>query len=160
MFFDKLKNSSQPDRLKEYLLTNRDTFSCSSIFSKFLSQDIFQWGRMSAVQMSDKLILLPCSADIDFIESNEDISNLPIISASSTPTMIGIPKPNPTGIDFTTLFDTNVLLPMKRFTLKSFIFPKFDNFVYWVQKVDYDLQLRGQNFYNHVVARRKVQRKE
>lgn len=159
-FFDKIKSSAQPNRLKEYLLNNRDTYSFSSTLGDFLKKDVFQWGRMSAVQMSDKLILLPCSADMDFIESGEDKSTLPIISASSTPTMIGIPKPNPTGIDFTTLFDTDVLLPMKRFTLKSYIFPKFDDFVYWVQKVDYDLQLRGQNFYNHVVARRKVQRKE
>lgn len=108
--------------------------------------------------MSDKLILLPCSADMDFLESDEDKSTLPVISARSNPTMIGIPKPNPTGVDFTTLFDTTVLLPMRRFRLNSFIFPMFDDFVYWVQKVDYDLHLRGQPFYNHVVARRKVQR--
>ena len=157
-FFDKLRQSSQPKRLEEYLLTNRDTYSYNSTFGNFLKKDIFQWGRMSAVQMSDKLILLPCSADIDFLENDEDKSTLPVISARSNPTMIGIPKPNPTGVDFTTLFDTSVLLPMRRFRLNSFIFPMFDDFVYWVQKVDYDLHLRGQPFYNHVVARRKVQR--
>ena len=157
-FFDKLGQSSQPKRLDEYLLTNRDTYSYNSTFGNFLKKDVFQWGRMSAVQMSDKLILLPCSADMDFLQSTEDSSTLPVISAHSNPTMIGIPKPNPTGIDFTTLFDTSVLLPMRRFKLNSFIFPMFDDKVYWVQKVDYDLHLRGQPFYNHVVARRKVER--
>lgn len=157
-FFDKLEQSSQPKRLDEYLLTNRSEFSYNSTFGNFMKKDIFQWGRMSAAQMSDKLILLPCSADMDFLQSDEDKSTLPVISAHSNPTMIGIPKPNPTGVDFTTLFDTSVLLPMRRFRLNSFIFPMFDDFVYWVQKVDYDLHLRGQPFYNHVVARRKVQR--
>lgn len=159
-FFDRLENSSQPKRLDEYLMNNRDTYSYNSTFGGFLKKEVFQWGRMSAVQMSDKLILLPCSADMDFLESEEDKSSLPVISATSNPTMIGIPKPNPTGVDFTTLFDTTVLLPMKRFRLNSFIFPMFNDFTYWVQKVDYDLQLRGQNFYNHVIARRKVQRKQ
>jgi len=154
--FEFLKNDdSQKGRIKEYKIGN-PLYTFNGTFGKFVREEVFKWGRMSVCQMSDKVILLPCSSDIDYITSKMKASDYPVISASSNPTMIGIPSPNPTGINFTTLFETDVLLPMKRFTLNSFIFPMFDNYLYWVQKVDYDLQLRGQNFYSHITARRAV----
>lgn len=151
--FERLKNIcddvGQPKRMEQYLLNPSD-FEFQGTFGSFL-KEIYSFGRMTAIIKESKITLLPCSDDITFIKNNSPTFATTISSNSSNP-MIGNPNPNPTGVNFTMLFNTYVE-PLTFVYLDSKIYTEF-NMVYWVQQVQYDLHLRGQNFYSHIVARR------
>lgn len=140
-----------------YYTSRQANYNFSGTIGEFLNKEIYNFGRMSAYIEGSALHILPASDDMDFLSSNAtpDLT----ISATSNPPMIGNPKPNPTGIDFTTLFpqDYGTLLNYFRvgsyFNLDSEFFPVF-NRTYWVQKINYELTNRENASFCRVTARR------
>lgn len=129
-------------------------------FGRFLQSKVFEFNRMSANIMNNTVYLSPNSVDFGDMIKNVDPGY--IISATSN-SMIGEPRPNPTGIDIVTLFNPNIL-PQDVFKLESHFYGNisdngsdFFNMKYWIQNIQYDLETRGKNFYNRIVARRAGQ---
>lgn len=156
-WFDRLnticENQNQAKRMRQYLVYPFD-FEFQGSFGSFL-KEIYSFGRMTSIIMGNKITILPCSDDITFMKQNKSLNALEdvyIVSSQTNPPMIGNPNPNPTGVNLTMLFNQDIV-PMSFISLQSKIYTEF-NMEYWVQQVRYDLHLRGQNFYSHIIARR------
>lgn len=125
-------------------------YSYNGTLGNFIDNEVYQWNKMVGTYMNGEVFLSPNSDDMNYL--NTVAPPLYTISASSATPMIGIPKPNPTGVDLTTLFNREYL-PDVNFKLDSAFFQSFST-RYWIQRVVYDLHLRGKNFYTHITARR------
>lgn len=150
-YIDLLKSTSEGEsRYKEYV-KKQDDFTFQGTLGDFLRNNIFQFGRMTANISSSKISILPNTEDMKFAS---DKSPYKMISPYSTCPMIGSPKPNITGVNFTTLFNLDIL-PSDKVTVQSYLYAWTLPIEYWVLKVNYDLHLRGQNFYCHYTAVRR-----
>lgn len=152
-------NTSKLDELKKYsddrwnkyqTLESPENYSFNGTLGAFISTEPYQWNKMQISIMNGEVWVLPNSDDMNFLTTAAQPQY--VISASSKYPMIDIPKPNPTGVDVVTLFNRE-LVPNTFFKLDSEFFSAF-NRLYWIQRVVYDLHLRGQNFYNLITARR------
>ena len=140
-------------------------YSFCDKFYVFVYEWIGKFNNMTAVMSNGVLQLWPNSQDINFLMGNLINTNVvKRVAADSNIVMIGEPSPNPTGIEFTTLY-TEDLAPMDMFIMDSRIFPDFSATVegdsikgsygkYWVQQIIYNLTTREEPFYCDVMGRR------
>lgn len=125
----------------------------------FINRELYRFNRMQFIIDSGILYLRPNSDDENSLLSSEPLPNDRFISARFVDNvgnakdvksyfetvMIGAPEVSYYGANIRVLF-TKKIKAGDRFRLISRLYPKF-NFVYEIINVNYDLQLRGQNFY-------------
>lgn len=138
-----------PDERAKYEFGITD-FYFSNTFGNFLRTRAREWNGMSVTIMNGKIVLAPSTRDYNRMIN---VSQPKWTISSTKNVMIGIPSPNPTGVDLTTLFDPK-LEPLDTFVLDSRIYPAFNHFKYWIQSVEYELTTREMAFYNKITARR------
>lgn len=137
-----------PEEAKPYFQKYRN-IAWTGTLGAFLSRELGRFNQMSANIQNGQIKLAPNSADLSKLITKVDAQYT--ISAGEN-NMIGIPSPNPTGVNLTTLFNPD-MSPMDTFKLDSKFYPLF-NMKYWIQTIEYHLETRGQAFYNHIIARR------
>lgn len=152
--------------LKYYTLIS-DGYMYSGKLGNFLQKELFKFRGMRFIQDGMNIKLLPNDLDYKVYLSNMSSPALEnankVISGRVNgvmATMIGIPNPNFYGVELKTLFSEKVKAG-KQFLLKSRVFATGDeassyNIPYEITSVSYNLQLRGQNFYQNIRAIRFV----
>lgn len=133
----------------------------------FLNSVSMRFNGMQWMQEKGAIYLLPNSEDQQFMLSQISEDSLKkqnkIISAkvSENPMglMIGTPDISFYGVSLKCLYSEK-LKPMEHFVLYSVLGGDAFNKVYEILSVDYDLQLRGQNFYQTITAIRYLPKGE
>lgn len=152
--------------LKYYTLIS-DGYMYSGKLGNFLQKELFKFRGMRFIQDGMNIKLLP--NDLDYKVYLSDISSPALENANKVisgringvmATMIGIPNPSFYGVELKTLFSEKVMAG-EQFLLKSRVFATGNeassyNIPYEITSVSYNLQLRGQNFYQNIRAIRFV----
>lgn len=152
--------------LKYYTLIS-DGYMYSGKLGNFLQKELFKFRGMRFIQDGMNIKLLP--NDLDYKVYLSDISSPALENANKVisgridgvmATMIGIPNPSFYGVELKTLFSEKVKAG-EQFLLKSRVFATGNeassyNIPYEITSVSYNLQLRGQNFYQNIRAIRFV----
>lgn len=164
--FDWLMSNRTPVALKYYTLISNG-YMYSGKMSNFLQNELFKFNGMQFIQEGMNIKLLPNDLDYNIYLSNMSSPALEnagkVISAHTNgtmATMIGIPNPNFYGVELKTLFSEKVRAG-EQFLLKSRVFATGNdassyNIPYEITSVSYELQLRGQSFYQNIKAIRFV----
>lgn len=152
--------------LKYYTLIS-DGYMYSGKLGNFLQKELFKFRGMRFIQDGMNIKLLPNDLDYKVYLSNMSSPALEnankVISGrvnGTMATMIGIPNPNFYGVELKTLFSEKVKAG-EQFLLKSRVFATGNeassyNIPYEITSVSYNLQLRGQDFYQNIRAIRFV----
>lgn len=152
--------------LKYYTLIS-DGYMYSGKLGNFLQKELFKFRGMRFIQDGMNIKLLPNDLDYRVYLSNMSSPALEnankVISGrvnGTMATMVGIPNPNFYGVELKTLFSEKVKAG-EQFLLKSRVFATGNeassyNIPYEITSVSYNLQLRGQNFYQNIRAIRFV----
>ncbi|MBR3163754.1 hypothetical protein IKF15_00385 [Candidatus Saccharibacteria bacterium] len=143
LFREKFPEEAEP-YYKKY-----DNYAFVGTLGAFLNQELGRFNQMSANIQNGQLKLCPNSAHLSKLITKVEPQYT--ISAAEN-NMIGVPYPNPTGVNLTTLFNPR-MSPLDTFRLDSHYYTSF-NMKYWIQTIEYHLETRGQAFYNHIIARR------
>lgn len=152
--------------LKYYTLIS-DGYMYSGKLGNFLQKELFKFRGMRFIQDRMNIKLLP--NDLDYRVYLSDMSSPALENANKVisgrvngvmATMIGIPNPSFYGVELKTLFSEKVKAG-EQFLLKSRVFATGNeassyNIPYEITSVSYNLQLRGQNFYQNIRAIRFV----
>ena len=164
--FKWLKSKNTAVALKYYTLIS-DGYMYSGKLGNFLQKELFKFRGMRFIQDGMNIKLLP--NDLDYKVYLSDMSSPALENANKVisgrvngtmATMIGIPNPNFYGVELKTLFSEKVKAG-EQFLLKSRVFATGNeassyNIPYEITSVSYNLQLRGQNFYQNIRAIRFV----
>ena len=86
------------------------------------------------------------------VDSTQPRKTLPVRYISETSGMIGVPKPDPIGIELTVLLDNSIKLGQQIY-VDSKIFPSASG-IYYIYEMKYTGDLRGHEFYTIIKARR------
>lgn len=152
--------------LKYYTLIS-DGYMYSGKLGNFLQKELFKFRGMRFIQDGMNIKLLPNDLDYKVYLSNMSSPALEnankVISGRVNgvmATMIGIPNPSFYGVELKTLFSEKVKAG-EQFLLKSRVFATGNeassyNIPYEITSVSYNLQLRGQDFYQNIRAIRFV----
>lgn len=152
--------------LKYYTLIS-DGYMYSGKLGNFLQKELFKFRGMRFIQDGMNIKLLPNDLDYKVYLSNMSSPALEnankVISGRVNgvmATMVGIPNPSFYGVELKTLFSEKVKAG-EQFLLKSRVFATGNeassyNIPYEITSVSYNLQLRGQNFYQTIRAIRFV----
>lgn len=152
--------------LKYYTLIS-DGYMYSGKLGNFLQKELFKFRGMRFIQDGMNIKLLPNDLDYKVYLSNMSSPALEnankVISGRVNgvmATMVGIPNPSFYGVELKTLFSEKVKAG-EQFLLKSRVFATGNeassyNIPYEITSVSYNLQLRGQNFYQNIRAIRFV----
>lgn len=112
----------------------------------------------------DKLKILNALNEIGGIMAYEDDGNLfvidndkprttlPVRYISETSGLIGVPKPDPIGIECTVFLDNSLKIGQQIY-IESKIFPSASG-IYYIYEMKHSGDLRGQEFYTQIKARR------
>ena len=152
--------------LKYYTLIS-DGYMYSGKLGNFLQKELFKFRGMRFIQDGMNIKLLP--NDLDYKVYLSDISSPALENANKVisgrvngvmATMVGIPNPSFYGVELKTLFSEKVKAG-EQFLLKSRVFATGNeassyNIPYEITSVSYNLQLRGQDFYQNIRAIRFV----
>lgn len=164
--FEWLRKNNTAIALKYYTLIS-DGYMYSGKLGNFLQKELFKFRGMRFIQDGMNIKLLP--NDLDYRVYLSDMSSPALENANKVisgridgvmATMIGIPNPNFYGVELKTLFSEKVKAG-EQFLLKSRVFATGNeassyNIPYEITSVSYNLQLRGQNFYQNIRAIRFV----
>lgn len=164
--FEWLKSKRSAIALKYYTLIS-DGYMYSGKLGNFLQKELFKFRGMRFIQDGMNIKLLP--NDLDYRVYLSDMSSPALENANKVisgridgvmATMIGIPNPNFYGVELKTLFSEKVKAG-EQFLLKSRVFATGNeassyNIPYEITSVSYNLQLRGQDFYQNIRAIRFV----
>lgn len=164
--FEWLKAKRSAIALKYYTLIS-DGYMYSGKLGNFLQKELFKFRGMRFIQDGMNIKLLP--NDLDYKVYLSDISSPALENANKVisgringvmATMIGIPNPSFYGVELKTLFSEKVKAG-EQFLLKSRVFATGNeassyNIPYEITSVSYNLQLRGQDFYQNIRAIRFV----
>lgn len=164
--FEWLKSKNTAIALKYYTLIS-DGYMYSGKLGNFLQKELFKFRGMRFIQDGMNIKLLP--NDLDYKVYLSDMSSPALENANKVisgringvmATMIGIPNPSFYGVELKTLFSEKVKAG-EQFLLKSRVFATGNeassyNIPYEITSVSYNLQLRGQNFYQNIRAIRFV----
>ena len=164
--FEWLKKNNTAIALKYYTLIS-DGYMYSGKLGNFLQKELFKFRGMRFIQDGMNIKLLP--NDLDYRVYLSEMSSPALENANKVisgridgvmATMIGIPNPNFYGVELKTLFSEKVKAG-EQFLLKSRVFATGNeassyNIPYEITSVSYNLQLRGQNFYQNIRAIRFV----
>lgn len=164
--FEWLMKNNTAIALKYYTLIS-DGYMYSGKLGNFLQKELFKFRGMRFIQDGMNIKLLP--NDLDYKVYLSDISSPALENANKVisgringvmATMIGIPNPSFYGVELKTLFSEKVKAG-EQFLLKSRVFATGNeassyNIPYEITSVSYNLQLRGQNFYQNIRAIRFV----
>ena len=165
--FEWLMSNHKPVALKYYTLIS-DGYMYSGKLGNFLQKELFKFRGMRFIQDGMNIKLLP--NDLDYKVYLSDISSPALENANKVisgrvngtmATMVGIPNPNFYGVELKTLFSEKVKAG-EQFLLKSRVFATGNeassyNIPYEITSVSYNLQLRGQDFYQNIRAIRFVE---
>lgn len=164
--FEWLKSKNTAIALKYYTLIS-DGYMYSGKLGNFLQKELFKFRGMRFIQDGMNIKLLPNDLDYKVYLSNMSSPALEnankVISGRVNgvmATMIGIPNPSFYGVELKTLFSEKVKAG-EQFLLKSRVFATGNeassyNIPYEITSVSYNLQLRGQDFYQNIRAIRFV----
>ena len=164
--FEWLKSKNTAIALKYYTLIS-DGYMYSGKLGNFLQKELFKFRGMRFIQDGMNIKLLPNDLDYKVYLSNMSSPALEnankVISGRVNgvmATMVGIPNPSFYGVELKTLFSEKVKAG-EQFLLKSRVFATGNeassyNIPYEITSVSYNLQLRGQNFYQNIRAIRFV----
>ena len=164
--FKWLMSNHRPVALKYYALIS-DGYMYSGKLGNFLQKELFKFRGMRFIQDGMNIKLLPNDLDYKVYLSEQGTNALQnagkVISGELNgvmATMIGIPNPNFYGVELKTLFSEKVKAG-EQFLLRSRVFATGNeassyNIPYEITSVSYELQLRGQNFYQNIRAIRFV----
>lgn len=164
--FEWLMKNNTAIALKYYTLIS-DGYMYSGKLGNFLQKELFKFRGMRFIQDGMNIKLLPNDLDYKVYLSNMSSPALEnankVISGRVNgvmATMIGIPNPNFYGVELKTLFSEKVKAG-EQFLLKSRVFATGNeassyNIPYEITSVSYNLQLRGQDFYQNIRAIRFV----
>ena len=164
--FEWLMSNRTPVALKYYALIS-DGYMYSGKLGNFLQKELFKFRGMRFIQDGMNIKLLPNDLDYKVYLSEQGTNALQnagkVISGELNgvmATMIGIPNPNFYGVELKTLFSEKVKAG-EQFLLRSRVFATGNeassyNIPYEITSVSYELQLRGQNFYQNIRAIRFV----
>lgn len=164
--FEWLMKNNTAIALKYYTLIS-DGYMYSGKLGNFLQKELFKFRGMRFIQDGMNIKLLP--NDLDYKVYLSDISSPALENANKVisgrvngvmATMIGIPNPSFYGVELKTLFSEKVKAG-EQFLLKSRVFATGNeassyNIPYEITSVSYNLQLRGQDFYQNIRAIRFV----
>ena len=164
--FEWLMKNNTAIALKYYTLIS-DGYMYSGKLGNFLQKELFKFRGMRFIQDGMNIKLLP--NDLDYKVYLSDISSPALENANKVisgridgvmATMVGIPNPSFYGVELKTLFSEKVKAG-EQFLLKSRIFATGNeassyNIPYEITSVSYNLQLRGQDFYQNIRAIRFV----
>ena len=164
--FEWLMKNNTAIALKYYTLIS-DGYMYSGKLGNFLQKELFKFRGMRFIQDGMNIKLLPNDLDYKVYLSNMSSPALEnankVISGRVNgvmATMIGIPNPSFYGVELKTLFSEKVKAG-EQFLLKSRVFATGNeassyNIPYEITSVSYNLQLRGQGFYQNIRAIRFV----
>lgn len=164
--FEWLMKNNSAVALKYYTLIS-DGYMYSGKLGNFLQKELFKFRGMRFIQDGMNIKLLPNDLDYKVYLSEQGTNALQnagkVISGELNgvmATMIGIPNPNFYGVELKTLFSEKVKAG-EQFLLRSRVFATGNeassyNIPYEITSVSYELQLRGQNFYQNIRAIRFV----
>ena len=164
--FEWLMKNNTAIALKYYTLIS-DGYMYSGKLGNFLQKELFKFRGMRFIQDGMNIKLLP--NDLDYKVYLSKMSSPALENANKVisgrvngtmATMIGIPNPSFYGVELKTLFSEKVKAG-EQFLLKSRVFATGNeassyNIPYEITSVSYNLQLRGQNFYQNIRAIRFV----
>lgn len=164
--FEWLMKNNTAIALKYYTLIS-DGYMYSGKLGNFLQKELFKFRGMRFIQDGMNIKLLP--NDLDYRVYLSNMSSPALENANKVisgrvngvmATMIGIPNPSFYGVELKTLFSEKVKAG-EQFLLKSRVFATGNeassyNIPYEITSVSYNLQLRGQNFYQNIRAIRFV----
>ena len=151
----------------KYYATISDGYMYSGKLGNFLQKELFKFRGMRFIQEGMNIKLLPNDLDYKVYLSAQDSISLEnsgkVISGridGVMATMVGIPNPSFYGVELKTLFSEKVKAG-EQFLLKSRVFATGNeassyNIPYEITSVSYNLQLRGQDFYQNIRAIRFV----
>lgn len=164
--FEWLMKNNTAIALKYYTLIS-DGYMYSGKLGNFLQKELFKFRGMRFIQDGMNIKLLP--NDLDYKVYLSTMSSPALENANKVisgrvngtmATMVGIPNPNFYGVELKTLFSEKVKAG-EQFLLKSRVFATGNeassyNIPYEITSVSYNLQLRGQDFYQNIRAIRFV----
>ena len=146
----------------EYNIAKPNYCSGATNISKLLdSLNSMTSNKLQFEVRNGKLYVYPSSSDMRYIYAqaglNREKAKEAIKSgskqyfiASAKSGMINIPQPTVAGVNFTHLFNTRIEF-MKPIILDSQMYSAFNTF-YWICSIEYNLHLRGQEFYMNIEA--------
>lgn len=164
--FDWLMSNKTAIALKYYTIMSNG-YMYSGKMSNFLQNELFKFNGMQFIQEGMNIKLLPNDLDYNVYLSQLNSPALEnankVISGrvnGTMATMIGIPNPSFYGVELKTLFSEKVRAG-EQFLLKSRVFATGNeassyNIPYEITSVSYNLQLRGQSFYQNIKAIRYI----